>query len=244
MQNQHVDNTETVTEARDEARAEAVEPAPTELEDEELELAEAEPEELAEPEDEDLETLEARMGELTPTPTTTDSVRSYLQEIGKVKLLTLEEEISLARRYEEGKAAELRLTAEGETLPERTKRGLMRVVEDGELAKDQLTEANLRLVVSVAKKYRNRGWPQFHGHGARGEPGAHPGGGEVRVPPRLQVFHLRHLVDPAGYQPGDCRSGAHHPHSGPYGRDGQQVEPHAARVASGLITRPVVCRAR
>jgi RNA polymerase primary sigma factor len=143
MEHQHVDNVNTASQEFDET----LEPATAELE----------LEELVEPEGEDLEALEARMGEMPqPTPTT-DSVRSYLQEIGKVKLLTLEEEISLARRYEEGREAELRLATEGETLPERTRRGLTRIVEDGELAKGQLTEANLRLVVSVAKKYRNRG---------------------------------------------------------------------------------------
>jgi RNA polymerase primary sigma factor len=136
--------------------------ADDELKEEAFELDDADPEELADSEnedleEEDLETLEARMGELTQPAFTTDSVRSYLQEIGKVKLLTLEEEISLARRYEEGKEAQLTLTTEAEDFPERTRRGLKRVVEDGELAKSQLIEANLRLVVSVAKKYRNRG---------------------------------------------------------------------------------------
>jgi len=148
MDTQHVDD--AVSEAFDET----LEPTATALEDDELELADDESEE---PEEEDRETLEARMGELTQPTSTTDSVRSYLQEIGKVNLLTLEEEISFARRYEEGRAADLRLATEGETLLERTKRGLTRVVEDGELAKGQLTEANLRLVVSIAKKYRHRG---------------------------------------------------------------------------------------
>jgi RNA polymerase primary sigma factor len=135
-----------------------VEPEALESEDDELELGDADLEELDEADSEDREALEARMEEQTGTGVSTaDPVRQYLQEIGKVKLLTLEEEISLARRYEEGREAKARLEQEGDTLPERTKRGLMRVVEDGELAKGQLTEANLRLVVSVAKKYRNRG---------------------------------------------------------------------------------------
>jgi RNA polymerase primary sigma factor len=108
--------------------------------------------------DEDQEALEARIGELADTgAATADPVRQYLREIGRVRLLTLEEEISLARRYEEGRGARSRLESEGNALPERTKRNLMRVVEDGELAKGQLTEANLRLVVSIAKKYKVRG---------------------------------------------------------------------------------------
>ena len=141
------------------ADAEAEVEVDAELEEEELELAEELEEELEEEEvEEDREALEARMGELTDTgASTADPVRQYLREIGRVKLLTLEEEISLARRYEEGKEAKVRLEQEGEELPERTKRGLKRIVEDGELAKGQLTEANLRLVVSVAKKYKNRG---------------------------------------------------------------------------------------
>ncbi len=135
-------------------------PGALELEDEELDLAEVELDEdlVAEDEGEDREALEARMGEQADTgASTADPVRQYLREIGRVKLLTLEEEISLARRYEEGKEARVRLEQEGHNLPERTRRGLMRVVEDGELAKEQLTEANLRLVVSIAKKYKIRG---------------------------------------------------------------------------------------
>ncbi len=89
--------------------------------------------------------------------TTNDPVRQYLHEIGRVSLLTLEEEISLARRIEEGEAAEQRLSDEGEGLPERTKRGLKRVQEDGDMARRGLIEANLRLVVSIAKKYTGRG---------------------------------------------------------------------------------------
>ena len=109
-------------------------------------------------EEEDREALEARMeAQLSTAASTSDPVRQYLQEIGKVRLLTLEEEISLARRYEEGRAAEVKLAEEGATLTERAQRALKRIVEDGELAKGQLTEANLRLVVSIAKKYRNRG---------------------------------------------------------------------------------------
>ena len=52
------------------------------------------------------------------------------------------------------------------------------------------------------------------------------GGRQVRVPPRLQVLHLRHLVDPPGDHPLDRRPGAHHPHPGAHDRDDQQDRPH------------------
>ena len=106
----------------------------------------------------DREELEARAEAMSGNRlSTNDPVRQYLHEIGRVSLLTLEEEISLARRIEEGEAAEKRLAEEGESLPERTKRGLRRVQEDGDMARQHLIEANLRLVVSIAKKYTGRG---------------------------------------------------------------------------------------
>jgi RNA polymerase primary sigma factor len=74
-----------------------------------------------------------------------DPVRMYLREIGRVPLLTAEEEVKLAQRMERGKAELLKPN------PNR------RIVEDGEEAQRRLTEANLRLVVSVAKKYIGRG---------------------------------------------------------------------------------------
>ncbi len=74
-----------------------------------------------------------------------DPVRMYLREIGRVPLLSAEEEVRLAQRMERGKAELLK------TQPSR------RFIEDGEEAQRRLTEANLRLVVSVAKKYIGRG---------------------------------------------------------------------------------------
>lgn len=88
---------------------------------------------------------------------TNDPVRQYLQEIGKVDLLKLEEEISLARRIEEGEEAKKKLETDGDKLDDRNRRRFQRVVEDGELARKHLIEANLRLVVSIAKKYNGRG---------------------------------------------------------------------------------------
>jgi RNA polymerase primary sigma factor len=85
-----------------------------------------------------------------------DPVRMYLKEIGKVPLLTGEQEVTLAQRIEAGVQSTERLdTAPGLSDEERT--GLEAVATDGEMAKKQLTEANLRLVVSIAKRYVGRG---------------------------------------------------------------------------------------
>jgi RNA polymerase primary sigma factor len=106
----------------------------------------------------DREEMEARAEAMADARVkTNDPVRQYLQEIGRVKLLTLEEEISLARRIEEGEAARKRLDEAADTFEERARRSLKRVVEDGDLARQHLIEANLRLVVSIAKKYNGRG---------------------------------------------------------------------------------------
>ena len=85
-----------------------------------------------------------------------DSLRQYLHEIGRVPLLSAMEEVDLARRMEAGEAARLELESEPE-LADRARRSRQRLVEDGDLAKQALIEANLRLVVSIAKKYSNRG---------------------------------------------------------------------------------------
>src|SRR5438132_1789528 len=91
-----------------------------------------------------------------------DPVRTYLKEIGKVPLLTAETEVVLARRIEAGIDSVSRLagleSAYGpDGVPFADRRREERVVLDGRKAKEQLIEANLRLVVSIAKRYRNRG---------------------------------------------------------------------------------------
>ncbi len=94
------------------------------------------------------------------TMLTGDPVRMYLKEIGKVSLLTAAEEIDLAMKIEAGVAATAELEAaeeEGRTLDRREKRRLTRVEQVGLDAKQQLIEANLRLVVSIAKRYVGRG---------------------------------------------------------------------------------------
>ena len=91
---------------------------------------------------------------------TGDPVRMYLKEIGKVPLLTAAEEIDLAMKIEAGVAAAAELDKaeeEGRELERREKRRLGRVEQVGIDAKQQLIEANLRLVVSIAKRYVGRG---------------------------------------------------------------------------------------
>lgn len=106
----------------------------------------------------DREEIEARAEAMADAKVkTNDPVRQYLQEIGRVKLLTLDEEIDLARRIEDGEAARAVIEEGAEGYDERGRRRLQRVVEDGDLARKHLIEANLRLVVSIAKKYNGRG---------------------------------------------------------------------------------------
>jgi RNA polymerase primary sigma factor len=92
----------------------------------------------------------------------TDPVRVYLQQIGKVALLTAEEEVELAKRIEAGLyAAERMRRAEDATeqLSPQLHRDLDWIIRDGERAKNHLLKANLRLVVSRAKRYTGRGMP-------------------------------------------------------------------------------------
>jgi len=170
--------------------------------DPELLASEPEPEDLADPEADLLPEeglLEEEEEELSlPKVSTSDSVRQYLHEIGRVPLLTLEEEIDLARKVQEGVEAVKRLSeATGldqelirevarakilgaariqkipglkekldpktveevdgklKSLPKELKRYL-HIAREGEAARQRLIEANLRLVVSIAKKYPNR----------------------------------------------------------------------------------------
>ena len=89
-----------------------------------------------------------------------DPVRMYLKEIGKVPLLSADEEIALATRMNAKNDAEARIKAaeeSGETIPEEEMASLKKTIKDGEKAKQKLAEANLRLVVSIAKRYVGRG---------------------------------------------------------------------------------------
>lgn len=170
------------------------EPDAADLEAEEADLDFAE-EPLIEEDDEDLDDGAA----FAPQVSTSDPVRQYLHEIGQVPLLTLDEEIDLSRRLEDGEAAVQRLAeftglepdlirevirvqvsqngrvalipgraaeADPETIQsvdgtlrslEPAKKRYLHLARDGELARQHLIETNLRLVVSIAKKYTGRG---------------------------------------------------------------------------------------
>ncbi len=87
---------------------------------------------------------------------TADPVKDYLKQIGRVALLNAELEVELATRIEAGLFAEFKITTE-KKLDKKLKRELDWIVEDGKRAKNHLLEANLRLVVSLAKRYTGRG---------------------------------------------------------------------------------------
>ncbi len=91
-------------------------------------------------------------------PDISDPVGLYLQEIGRVPLLSAEEEVSLAKRMERGQEAQKALES-GRKIDPKKRARLQAYVRDGEEARDHLIRANSRLVVSIAKKYIGRGVP-------------------------------------------------------------------------------------
>ncbi|NNF54091.1 MAG: RNA polymerase sigma factor [Acidimicrobiales bacterium] len=95
-----------------------------------------------------------------------DPVRMYLKEIGRVPLLAASEEVELAKRIEQGAAqskeqTELVISGRWDQLDPAERRRIRRIVADGERANNDLTAANLRLVVSIAKRYTGRGVPML-----------------------------------------------------------------------------------
>ena len=94
--------------------------------------------------------------EAAPLSASSDSVRQYLNEIGRTELLTAEQEVDLAKRYQAGLEAAL-LLARFPDMPRGQRVQLQRIMRQGDAAKDHMVRANLRLVVSVARKFRGRG---------------------------------------------------------------------------------------
>jgi RNA polymerase primary sigma factor len=123
-------------------------------------LDQSQEEELTEPASE-MTSAEERELELEQSVLSTidadDTVGLYLKEVGKVPLLTAQEEVSLAKRIERGRNAREEL-ASGYVTPNKRK-ALQREIEDGWAAREHLITANSRLVISVAKKYMGRGVP-------------------------------------------------------------------------------------
>jgi RNA polymerase primary sigma factor len=99
---------------------------------------------------------DAPQQQVTTPGATADPVKDYLRLIGKVSLLNAEQEVSIAKRIEAGLFALEKLDSEPGMTPE-FRRELELVAEDGKRAKNHLLEANLRLVVSLAKRYTGRG---------------------------------------------------------------------------------------
>ncbi|WP_420846902.1 RNA polymerase sigma factor [Nanchangia anserum] len=95
--------------------------------------------------------------QVTVAGATADPVKDYLKQIGKVPLLNAAEEVDLARRIEAGLYAEHRIHTDGEEMSSKERRDLNQLAVDGQHAKNHLLEANLRLVVSLAKRYTGRG---------------------------------------------------------------------------------------
>lgn len=116
---------------------------------------------LGEDEDEEDDTDDngyARHADLSPI-STSDTVGLYMKEMAQVALLSLEEEVDLARRIEEGCAARQRLLKLNGQATEDQCRELEMIVCDGQMAREHLIKANTRLVVSIAKRYIGRGVP-------------------------------------------------------------------------------------
>ncbi|MFU8840596.1 MAG: sigma-70 family RNA polymerase sigma factor [Nitriliruptoraceae bacterium] len=105
----------------------------------------------------DLTEDEAAPSETSTASATTDGVRQYLNAIGRVELLTAEEEVDLAKRYHAGVAARAMTVDKQRNASPARRRTLKRIIADGDRAQELLVTANLRLVVSIARRYLGRG---------------------------------------------------------------------------------------
>jgi RNA polymerase primary sigma factor len=148
------------------AAEEPTEVVESELEEVDVEGSEAEDEKSKKSDEEEGESTgfvlrdddeeDAPVQQVVTAGATADPVKDYLKQIGKVALLNAEQEVELAKRIEAGLFAEERLNS-GDKIEMKLKRELWWIAQDGKKAKNHLLEANLRLVVSLAKRYTGRG---------------------------------------------------------------------------------------
>jgi hypothetical protein len=103
--------------------------------------------------------FQAWLGERSEETVASDPVQDYLKQIGKIPGLTIEQEAELAQRIEAGLAAERKLAEDGDRLTPGERIDLEWVAEVGTRAKNHLLEANLRLVVALARRFTGRGMP-------------------------------------------------------------------------------------
>ena len=138
---------------------------------------------------------------------------------------------------QKGSAAAERIAAEGDAIPPEERAQLDKDIKAGDRAKKRLAEANLRLVVSIAKRYVGRGM-LFLDLIQEGNLGLIKAVEKFDYTKGYQVLDLRDLVDPSGHHPRHRGSGAHHPHPGTHGRDHQQGHPRFPPAAAGARSRP------
>ena len=139
---------------------------------------------------------------------TTDSLQLFLKDIGKVRLLTAQEEVGLAKRIERGDLD----------------------------AKEKMVESNLRLVVSIAKNYRNQGLP-FLDLIQEGTLGLVRAAEKFDYRRGFQVLDVRDVVDPPGDRAGAGRQGAGDPDPGARGREAQQDRACRAQASDRVRAR-------
>ena len=153
--------------ATDSIAAGVAEPGPTGLDDAEPDAKElaavAVPEEAAAKEEaegfiySDADDADEPEQQVSVAGATADPVKDYLKQIGKVPLLNAEQEVELAKRIEAGLFAEEKLARDASGVAPKLRNELQWIAQDGRRAKNHLLEANLRLVVSLAKRYTGRG---------------------------------------------------------------------------------------
>ena len=149
-----------------------------------------------------------------------DLVRLYLNDIGKHSLLTKDDEARLAQAIEAGRAARLEMGA-GKQLTVPRKREMRRAIREGDEAAETFVKANLRLVVSIAKKYQAAELPLLD-LVQEGNLGLMHAVEKFDWRKGFQIFDVRHLVDPSGHHSRHRQYGPHSPPARPRGRPPDQ----------------------